>query len=185
MLQMHVNSVFFKRSIILKGDVIFDGRLRPNFEDGHFVAQYMEHCKHDFIYFCKDAIYFYRKREDATSALDTSWGKVGKFSDVLEYGYLELLERYSSKYDKIPQSIQWTIIYEMIWHFKHLLQKPERASFLTDSQRLKYLNLIFSIFSYIETKEIMKFNLAGAWFYHKLGMISAFKKENHQCKLCI
>lgn len=178
MIQMHVNSVFFKKSIIDKGAVVFDGRLKPNFEDGHFVARYMEHCGNDFIYFCKDSIYFYRKRADSTSALDTSWSKLGKFSDVLEYGYLDLLNTYEKKYDKVPKNIQWTIIYELLWHFKYLLQKPERANFLTIEQKNKYIWLISSIFQKIDSKEIFRFNLAGAWFYHKFGILHAFKNDN-------
>jgi len=177
MLQMHVNSVFFKKSIIEKGNILFDGRIRPNFEDGHFVAKYTQQCPSKFIYFCKNAIYFYRKREDASSALDTSWSKLGKFSDVLEHGYLDLLRDYSNKNKNIPKFIQWTVIYELSWHFKHLLQKPERASFLTPQQKQNYIWLISSIFSFIDSKEIIRFNLAGIWFYHKFGMLQAFKNE--------
>ena len=37
-------------------------------------------------------VYHYRKRRDGTSQLDRSWADPGRFTDVLEHGYLALLE---------------------------------------------------------------------------------------------
>lgn len=176
-LQLHVNSVFFRKDLIIENNILFDDRIKPNFEDGHFVSNYMAADTKGSIAFCSKAKYFYRKRSDGSSSLDTSWEKVGKYTDVLEYGYLSLLEKFASM-GEIPKSIQWTILYDLIWHFKRLVQHPERINILDESQKEKYLSLINEIFEYIDIKQIIDFNLGGAWFYHKVGMLGLFKKQS-------
>lgn len=174
--QLHVNSVIFKRDVILENNVLFDDRIKPNFEDGHFVANFIMAAPESSIAFCSKAKYFYRKRSDGTSSLDTSWEKIGKYSDVLEYGYLDLLEKFD-KVGEIPKSIQWTILYDLIWHFKRLVQHPEKLNILNKEQKEHYYNLLERIINYIDPKQIIDFNLGGAWFYHKVGMLGLFKNQ--------
>ena len=58
---------------------MFDHNVKPNFEDGKFIADYLLDLQNAKAVFDKDAVYFYRKRESGTSTLDTSWQKVEKF----------------------------------------------------------------------------------------------------------
>lgn len=176
-LQLHVNSVFFKRDVVINNNIRFDERIRPNFEDGHFVANYIMASQDGHIVFCSRAKYFYRKRSDNSSSLDSSWEKVGKYTDVLEYGYLDLLETFYGL-GEVPKSIQWTVLYDLIWHFKRLVQRPERLNILNENQKEIYFNFLKDIFSYIDVKQIIEFNLAGAWFYHKVGILGLFKNQS-------
>lgn len=175
--QLHVNSVVFRRDVIIDNKVEFDDRIKPNFEDGHFVANYIMATRQSHIAFCSKAKYFYRKRSDGSSSLDTAWEKIGKYTNVLEYGYLDLLKKFD-RLGSIPKSIQWTVLYDLIWHFKRIVQHPERLNILDESQKERYFSLLSDIFKYIEEKQIIEFNLAGAWFYHKVGMLGLFKNTS-------
>lgn len=174
-IQLSASSAFFRLSIIKEDGISFDGRVKPNFEDAHFISKYLLNIEDGFILFMKDAEYLYRKREDGTSTLDTSWTKPERFLNVPEFGYLDTLKMYLDSYGRVPNNIQKTILYEVLWYLKHLDNRPERTHFLDDIEKKLFINKMKEIFSYIDDDMIMTFNLAGIWFYHKLAMMSCFK----------
>lgn len=173
--QLSASSAFFLSKLIKDNNVIFDERIKPNFEDGHFIASYLSNPLKSFVGFAKKPIYYYRKRSDGSSTLDTSWEKPGRYSDVLEYGYLNILEKYKSKFNIVPLHIQRSVLYDMLWHFKRIVNNPEKVNFLTTEQQKNYLILIDKVFKFIDKKTILDFELAGSWFYHKVGILACFK----------
>ena len=168
-------STFFRYSKIQEKQLQFDHRVKPNFEDGKFIADYLLGLQNSEVIFDKDAIYFYRKRDDGTSTLDTSWQKFEKYSDVFEFGFIPMLQNYKERFGAVPTSIQKTALYDMSWYVQYLLNRPERINFLSEVQKQKFYNLMNTVFSYIHEKTIMEFNLAGVWMFHKIGMLGAFK----------
>ena len=174
-IQLSASSALFKYSDIKKKGILFDSNVKPNFEDAHFIANYFYDLEYEYVIFLKKSEYFYRKRDDSSSTLDTSWTKIERFSSVLKFGYLDILKKYHERYDKIPISIQNTVLYEMSWYIKWLDNRPERIAFLDEGQTLNFRNLLMEIFAYIDSDVIMNFNLAGTWFYHKWVMLSHFK----------
>lgn len=169
-------SSFFKTAHIQQKNLRFDDKVKPNFEDGKFIADYLIDLQNSEVVFDKEAVYFYRKRESGTSTLDTSWQKTEKFSNVFEYGFLPMLQGYKSRLGHVPASIQKTALYDMAWYVQYLLNRPERTEFLNEEQKQHFHNLINQVFSYIDTKNIMEFGLAGVWLFHKVGMLGHFKR---------
>lgn len=170
-------STFFKYSHIHSQQLVFDARVKPNFEDGKFITDYLLPMKNELIIFSKEAIYFYRKREDSSSTLDNSWSKKEKFSDVFEFGFLPMLRNYQKQFGKVPATIQKTALYDMCWYIQYLLNRPERIDFLSESQKEKFYALMREVFSFIDTKSIMEFSLANTWLFHKIGILGAFKQS--------
>lgn len=175
-IQLSSSSALFKYTEISNRVLYFDENVKPNFEDAHFIARYLDGLNSDYMAFLKESVYYYRKRHDESSTLDKSWTKVERFTNVLTFGYINILELYNDKYGCIPIVIQNTILYEMIWYIRWLDNRPERMSFLDDDQKKEFIKQLIHIFSYIDCDVIMKFNLAGCWFYHKWVMLSFFKK---------
>lgn len=176
--QLSASSAFFLSKLVKDNNVTFDERIKPNFEDGHFIATYLSNPINSYVGFAKKPIYYYRKRSDGSSTLDTSWEKPGRYSNVLEYGYLNILEKYKSKFNIVPLHIQRSVLYDMMWHFKRIVNNPEKLNFLTNEQKNNYLILIDKVFKFIDKKTILDFELAGSWFYHKVGILSCFKNLN-------
>lgn len=168
-------SSFFKTSHIKQQNLRFDDKVKPNFEDGKFIADYLLNLQNAEVVFDKEAVYFYRKRESGTSTLDTSWQKKEKFSNVFEYGFLPMLKSYQNRLGSVPASIQKTALYDMAWYVHQLLNRPERTDFLSEEQKKHFHSLMNQVFSYIDTKSIMEFGLAGVWLFHKVGMLGHFK----------
>lgn len=177
-INMSAASTFFRVSYIKKQNLMFDHNVKPNFEDGKFIADYLLDLQNAKAVFDKDAVYFYRKRESGTSTLDTSWQKVEKFSNVFEYGFLPMLQNYKNCLGHVPSSIQKTALYDMAWYIQQLLNRPERLDLLNAKQKSHFYDLMQQVFNYIDEKNIMEFGLAGVWLFHKVGMLGMFKQSD-------
>lgn len=176
--QMSVNSAFFKYSIIKTSCITFNEDIKPNFEDARFVGDYLlsEDQGTRIAFICK-ASYFYRKRSDGTSTLDGAWKKPTLFTTVLSEGCLELLKSAYLELGYVPIYIQRTVLYHLSWYFKYIVNNESALDILSEDEKLLFTNLLKKIFSYIETKNIMDFELAGTWFFQKVAWLGSLKNE--------
>lgn len=115
---------FFRLDRIRAANLEFDIRVRPNFEDGHFAVRYLLDLPRPVIGLVHDSVYVYRKRAANNSATQGSLRHPGRYSDVLELGYLDIIERGRRPDGSIPAWIQQLIVYELSWY----LAEDERVS---------------------------------------------------------
>lgn len=175
--QLSVNSAIFKSKIISDNNVLFGEDIKPNFEDAHFVSMYLMYLSKEKVAFLKSAQYFYRKRSDGSSTLDKAWEKPTLYNVVLDKGCLNLLRSYKENKGFIPESVQITNLYHLIWYFKKLINNKHKLKFLSEVEKEEFIQLVSEIFTYIDTKTIMEFSLADCWFFHKVGLLGAFKNQ--------
>lgn len=173
----------FRYSVIINNDLTFDNRIKPNFEDGKFIADYLLYSDEGSIVFLQDSIYFYRKRQQLNSTIDSSWKKKEKFGAVLQYGFIPMLQEYQKQLTHVPTHIQRTALYDVAWYIKYLLNNSETINFLTKHEINNFNNLLQNIFMFINSDTIMRFNLAGIWFLQKVGMLGAFKNEKPESQI--
>jgi glycosyltransferase involved in cell wall biosynthesis/tetratricopeptide (TPR) repeat protein len=173
-MQLSVNNAFFRRSIIMSCAIEFDETIKPSFEDAHFVGQYLVAARGGKIGFSRSAKYYYRKRADGSSTLDTGWTKPSRFREVQE-GQLRLLENARVSLGKVPVDIQRAVLYDFVWLLKRLLNNDQAVAFLGQDQKDYHVDIMRRIFRYIDAAVIMDFELAGVWFYHKVGLLGCFK----------
>ncbi|MFS0754943.1 CDP-glycerol glycerophosphotransferase family protein [Noviherbaspirillum sp. 1P10PC] len=172
--QLSVNSAFFRRSVMQAKEIRFNPAIRPCFEDAHFVGQYLLHTASMSAGFCAKAKYYYRKREDGTSTLDGSWAKPAYFTDVLRLGCVDLAKQSLLKTGTVPEWLQRTILYHLFWSITKIVGAPAALSHLTDEQKNEFKVLTYQLFSYIKPETVMAFDLAGCWFFHKVGLLGMF-----------
>lgn len=132
------------------------------------------------ITFLKNSVYYYRKRTDSSSTLDTAWTKPEKFYNVLKYGHLDMLMSYPKKLGFVPPHIQRTALYDMTWYVHYLMNNDSKINFLSQDQKNEFLKLVKLIFSYIDDKIILDFELSKIWFMHKVAMLGFFKNAEPQ-----
>ncbi|ENI9711865.1 CDP-glycerol glycerophosphotransferase family protein [Campylobacter coli] len=153
--------------------LLFDEKLKPNFEDAKFINEYLLKNINLKSAFLPTVKYFYRKRGEGNSTLDNS----NKYSDlyllVSRRGCLKLLQE--NKFYNI--FIQSVCLYHFVWQIKFLINSPEKLYFMDKDEKQRYLELLDENFSYIDNDTIMKFNLASCWFFHKVGILNCFKNE--------
>lgn len=172
---LNVNCVLFKRTRLLEKNITFNPDIRPAFEDGHFVNNYLLSLDDGFVAYLTSAKYYYRKRDDGSSTLDTGWQHPGRYNEQLRLGYLGIIQESIRKYGHVKDFIQRTVLYDISWHFKRLINNDSKLSDLESDQKIFYKNLISEIMSHISEESILSFELAGIWFYHKLGLLSLYK----------
>ena len=104
-----------RRDVI--GDLRFNPGLRPNFEDGDFAVRYLLRAPNRQAGFIASAKYYYRKRADQSSTLQTGISAVGRYATVPRDGYLALLHEARDQFGEIPMWVQHVILYELSWYF--------------------------------------------------------------------
>lgn len=170
-----VNTNFFSLQAVRKNNVQFDCSIKPDSEDMNFIALFITAIKKGNALFIKNAFYFYRKRQDQSSTLDSSWKSKGKFLGVLQ-SYLRYAELYKKAYKSLPYYAQRSLLYQLIWYINRIVNNPETICHLSKEEKKEFEKLFFSCFQDISQKVINEFDIAGVWFYHKIGILSLFKK---------
>jgi glycosyltransferase involved in cell wall biosynthesis len=110
-------SAFFRRDRLVALGIRFDERVRPNFEDGHFTSRYLLASDDPVIGFVATARYLYRRRSDGSSTLQNSTADAGRYTNVLRYGYLDVLQLAIDKYGDAPGWLQSFVLYDLSWYF--------------------------------------------------------------------
>jgi glycosyltransferase involved in cell wall biosynthesis len=94
----------------------FDPRIRPNFEDGHFSCRYLLAMEQPVVGILRDARYIYRIRASGDSTGQTSLAHAGRYTDVLEHGYLDVIAAARARHGMVPEWLQHVLIYELSWY---------------------------------------------------------------------
>ncbi|EJL9319682.1 CDP-glycerol glycerophosphotransferase family protein [Campylobacter coli] len=157
--------------------LLFDEKLKPNFEDAKFINEYLLDNINLKSAFLPTVKYFYRKREDGSSTLDLKLKSKNYYLNVTRNGYLKILSDCVKNKRDIPLFVQNLVLYDLCWQIKPLINSPEKLSILNESEQQEYLNLLDKIFSFIEIETVVNFSLAGCWFFYKVGILNCFKNE--------
>ncbi|POA97616.1 beta-1,3-glucosyltransferase [Chromobacterium sinusclupearum] len=174
-IQLSASTAIFKTGIIASNNIRFNCDIKPSFEDAHFVNIYLCYIFKKNVTFLKKAKYIYRKRSDGSSTLDKSWKNPSLFDEVLQIGCIGVLEQFKKNHNYVPVYIQRTILYHLIWYIKKIIRDENSLNHLSTTQKDNFISKTKKIFSYIDAKTILSFNLAGTWFLHKVGMLYQFK----------
>ncbi|EGG0462309.1 glycosyltransferase [Campylobacter lari] len=174
-IQLSAASCFM--NITFLDNLIFDEKLKPNFEDAKFINEYLLENIDLKSAFLPKVKYFYRKREDGSSTLDLKLKSKDYYLNVTRNGYLKILSDCIKNKRSIPLFIQNLVLYDLCWQIKPLINSPEKLSFMGKDEKQEYLNLLDKIFSFIEMEIAANFSLAGCWFFYKVGILNCFKSE--------
>ena len=174
-IQLSAATACFDREAIVHHGILFDANIKPTFEDGHFVNRILLAEPNRTVIFNSNATYYYRKRENLTSALDGSQKNPDWYTTQLRLGYLDLFKRAIERYGHVPRFLQKTILYDIFWRFRTLLGHEYRASFLTKEQREEFLSLLREIFSYIDESTINDQGMGGLHEEHKIALLGMYK----------
>lgn len=110
-------ATFFRLDTVTEQSRRFDPRIRPNFEDGHFTTRYLLGLPHRRVGFLGSARYHYRMRAAANSTLSGSRGKPGRYGDVLEFGFLDVIDRAIEAFGEVPGWLKSYLVYELGGYF--------------------------------------------------------------------
>lgn len=172
-IQLSVASCLLKISFMQ--DLFFDEKLKPNFEDARFINEYLLQNIDKNSLFLRNARYFYRKRRDQNSTLDSKSRNKDYYTVVPKLGYLKLLQDIKGA---IPAFIQNVILYDLCWYIKELLNCNRKLQILNSSEKQEFCKILFEIFTYIENFIIKEFKNNSFDFMITQGILNYFKNED-------
>ncbi|HEB9971766.1 CDP-glycerol glycerophosphotransferase family protein [Campylobacter coli] len=155
--------------------LLFDERLKPNFEDAKFINEYLLENINLKSAFLPKAKYFYRKREDGSSTLDDRDKIKDYYIAVLNLGYLKL---FKDAKIIVPSFVQNVVLYDIFWQIKTLISNPEKLAILNDKEKDLFKELLFKNFNFIDSRNIKNFNLNAFDFFYKKGILNYFKNKD-------
>ncbi len=178
LIQLSASSAFYPVTALRESRELFPVQRWPSFEDAHWNLRYLLRQAAGYIAFARLPRYYYRKRADETSSVDTASTKKSYYLEQLREGYLDILQKAFHSRGKIPVFVQRAILYDMTWRIKRLYNKPSPAV-LSATEFEEFFSLCRSIFSYIDTETIIGFSesINGLGISYKVGILSVFKSE--------
>ena len=157
--QLSLASAFVPRGALLTSGLRFDVRVKPNFEDGHLIAHLLLHRPDPLVGVVPGARYHYRRRADMTSTLQVASGTVDKYTSLLRFGYLDVLDDAAQRWGHVPQWLQNTIIYELGW----LIGAAESMSAPADAEALgvadEFHDLMRRVTGYLDPGVVERFDV--------------------------
>jgi glycosyltransferase involved in cell wall biosynthesis/CDP-glycerol glycerophosphotransferase (TagB/SpsB family) len=174
--QTGVNAAFMKRDLIVAADVRFDPRVRPTFEDAHFVARYMIRNGLHRIGLMASAKYRYRERGDGSSTMQTSHADARKYTDVLRYGHLGLLQEARAS-GRVDRWIANTVLYDLVGYFRRERAIRSPSALAPTETFDQFHALAGQILREVGEEAVRSFDLLPVEFAVRRAMIVGYDRE--------
>lgn len=172
------HSSVVRRSVVVEHEIMFSENVRPGFEDAHFNGRYLSHFPEPVIGLVASARYFYRKRANGTSLIDTTWTRPEKFTHEPRNGHLELLTEVTRRLGYTPIWAQNTVLYAQYWYFSAARSWNSPFSSVDQVLLNDYWDTMHEVFNLIDAETIRKFSLRNFGWYMSEGILRHFKDES-------
>ncbi|MFJ4297479.1 CDP-glycerol glycerophosphotransferase family protein [Curtobacterium sp. NPDC089689] len=179
-IQLAVNSAFFRVAQISSMDIAFDDRVRPVFEDAHFIGQYLLSLDAPQIGVVASAKYHYRVRGDGTSLMESHFDKPAKYTSVLERGMLDLLERAEALRGGVPRWLENTVLYDLFWYFKNERALNSPSALAPVETFDEFHGLVGRIRERLSPDAIIAFDVMGVEFAVRKALLDGYGDEPHR-----
>lgn len=115
---LHNNTTFIKTEVAKNHK--FDVRLKYC-EDAPYISEMiLEKRKFGVV---REAVYNYRKRLDATSAVQNKNKSIDWYTNTVEYAYKHMMNVSMNKYNKVIPYIQYLVMYDLQWRLRETINK--------------------------------------------------------------
>lgn len=152
---------FFRTDRVNELGLRFDPEIRPNFEDGHFCVLYLLAAERPLVAFIATAEYLYRKRSDSSSTLNRSLLHPGRYTTVVERGYIDALRRSKDARGAVPEWLQAYILYELSWYLSSQEAVAGVLSAAHEEVADRFHELMRELVSLLDETMVQSFRLRG------------------------
>lgn len=177
MVQLGVNAAFMRRDLLLAQDAQFDPRIRPTFEDAHFVASYLLRSGTHHIGLMASSKYLYRVRADGSSLVQSGYDKPEKYTNVLRYGELDVLRTAMEQLGRVPRWLENTVLYDLVWYFKNERVTRSPSASAPEDVIPEFHALAAEVLALISEDAIRTYDLVGVDFASRLAMMHGYDQE--------
>lgn len=173
-IQLSLSSCFLRFNRLKELHLQIDERIKPTFEDAHFLNSFLLHTNDFRIAFVKDAHYYYRRRGAGTGLVEGGWANPSKYYDQILFGYLNLVQQYNRTLGYVPDFVQNLVLYESQWYMERLFDGLPECR-LSGEKQETFFELMRLVFRYIDAKQILLSELPALELRTRIAMLKAFK----------
>jgi len=177
LVHMSANSSFMRLDLIRQLGIQFDTAVRPNFEDGHFIARYLLLSGTHKLGLLASAKYHYRTRTDGSSLVQVSYLKEEKYTQLLEAGYLDLIDTAKRAVGSPPRWLENVLLYELFWYYKNERKIRSITAAAPRGVLPRFHELVATVLSGISDDAIREFNVMGVEFPIKASFLHGYGTE--------
>lgn len=174
---------FLRTAVLAEHNIDFDVRVKPTFEDGHVVGRYLCHFEDPIVGLVATAPYYYRKRADTSSAVQSSWANNDKYDAQLRYGYIDMLRYAKEQKGFIPDWMASIVLYDMMWYFKEYQRYGSVNRWLSDEQKQRFIKLCGEIFSYLSVRQLDELRINQPRWVLKETLLLGFGLVSEKARL--
>jgi glycosyltransferase involved in cell wall biosynthesis/CDP-glycerol glycerophosphotransferase (TagB/SpsB family) len=171
-------SSFLLLDRVRENGVEFDSRIRPTFEDGHLIGVYLLSSAAPLVGFVRTAEYYYRKRVDGTSSVQSGWARDEKYTNVPRHGFLDLLRRAKAAHGQVPLWVQNTVLYDLLWYFKTDFRLGAPTGAISPEVLDEFHDLCRDILTHIDVETILGFEIHKADHWLRSALIAGYKNPS-------
>ncbi|OIH94904.1 MULTISPECIES: CDP-glycerol glycerophosphotransferase family protein [unclassified Curtobacterium] len=174
--QTGVNAAFMRRDLIGSAGVEFDGRVRPTFEDAHFVARYLLRNGLHRIGLMASAKYHYRQRGDGSSTMQTSHEDRRKYTDVLRHGHLGLLTE-AEALGTVDRWVANTVLYDLVGYFRRERAIRSPSALAPSDAFEEFHELAAEVLRRVGAEAVRSFDLLPVEFAVRRAMLVGYRSD--------
>lgn len=149
-------TAFLQLDVLREHELTFKTEIKPTFEDGNLVCRYLAHFEDPVVGLLSTSHYYYRKRADSSSLVQSSWLKPERYTVVPRLGYLDALEYAQEQLGYIPDWLANIVLYDLTWYFKEDEKMGSVVAGIPNDQKEEFLAATRDIFSYLSCEQILR-----------------------------
>lgn len=176
--QLSISSAFVRLDKLNANSLRFEERVRPIFEDAHLIQRYLFRTNERLVGFVESTRYIYRRRADLSSTLQNSGSDVRRYTDVLEFGYLNLLRTAINELGKVPIWLQNIVIYELTWTLRSEEAMFGATAGIDGTTAARFHGLVEEIRSYLDFSVIEGFSLIKRNTSQREALLHGYKDRD-------
>lgn len=148
-------TVFMRLDVLREHQLTYDTRISPTFEDGNLIARYLAHFENPIVGLVSTAHYYYRKRADQSSLVQSSWLKPGRYTSVPKFGYIGALEYVKEHQGYTPDWLANIVLYDLMWYFKEDAKMDSVVAAIAPELKVVFMENAREIFKYISMAQLI------------------------------
>ena len=173
-IQLFVNACLVRRDVLEGSARRFDERIRPTFEDAHFLNLLLLHARDFRVAFVKEAHYLYRRRGAGSGLVEGGWQSPAKYREQILYGYLDIVQQYRRVLGEVPAFVQNLVLYESHWYMVRLLDGGVAGVLDADGWNT-FFDLMALLFRNVDARQVLLSRLPSLELRTRIAMLGTFK----------
>ncbi|WP_346923726.1 CDP-glycerol glycerophosphotransferase family protein [Rothia sp. (in: high G+C Gram-positive bacteria)] len=149
-------TAFLRLDVLREHGLTFNSEIKPTFEDGNLVCRYLAHFENPVVALLSTSHYYYRKRADSSSLVQSSWQKPERYTVVPRNGYLDALTYVNEQRGYTPDWLANIVLYDLMWYFKEEEKMGSLVARIDPALKSEFMAAAEEIFTYISGDQVLR-----------------------------